>query len=112
MSFRKPYVLIREMPGSYVDGEWVPGSPAPVNIMASIQPVTGKDQITVPEGRRLTDFIKIYTDTEVLPVDEAASQQPDKLTWRGRDYECVQVDPRQMGVISHYKAIFSRIMTP
>lgn len=111
MSFRKPYVLTREIPGAYVEGEWIPGSTASVNIMASIQPVSGEDQITVPEGRRLTDFIKVYTGTEVLPVDEPTSQQPDKLTWRGNVYECVQVDVRQMGVISHYKAIFSKVMT-
>ena len=112
MSFRKPYVLIREMPGEYVEGEWVPGASSGVPFTASIQPVTGEDQMTVPEGRRLSDYIKIYTSTEDKPLDVDTSQQPDKIEWRNHTYECIQVDVRQMGVINHYKAIFSRIITP
>lgn len=110
MSFRKPYILTREIPGYYLEGEWVPGIASSVPIRASIQPVTGEDQITVPEGRRLVDFIKVYTSTKVFTAAEATGQTSDKIVWQGDIYEAVQVDVRQMDVIPHYKAIFSRVV--
>lgn len=107
-SFRKPYTIQRPATGSYVNGVWVAGAATNVAIMATIQPVTGEDMKTLPEGRRLSDYVKVYTSTEVFPVSETI-QQPDQLVWRGSTYECISVDVRQMDVIAHYKAIFSKV---
>lgn len=107
--FRKPYNLIRLAPGAYVNGEWVPGTSSVIAMQATIQPMTGEDQFTLPEGRRLGDYIKVYTATAIQPVNETTGQQPDRLEWRGHTYECVQVDVRQMDVIPHYKAVFSKV---
>lgn len=109
MSFRKPQTIIRTTPGGYVDGKWVDGAPAPMTIKASVQPVTAEDQIVMPAGKRLSDYVKLYTSTELIPLSEGSQQQPDRLVWRGKEYECIELGVRQMRVIDHFKAIFSLV---
>jgi len=109
MSFRKPQQILRTTPGQYVDGKWVEGAQVTVPIMASVQPVTAEDQIVMPAGKRLSDYVKAYTSTELIPLSEGSEQQPDRLVWRGKEYECIELGVRQMNVINHYRAVFSLV---
>ena len=105
MSFRKPYTITRYASGTMVKGRYVAGSTSTLTIQASIQPVSGEDLKPLPEGRRLDDFVKVYTDSNL----QTLPSQPDRLTWRGYTYECISVDVRQMGVINHFRYIFSKV---
>ena len=109
MSFRKPQIITRTSAGSYVNGTFVAGSPSTITIQASIQPATGEDMKSLPEGRRLDDYVKVYTDSDLQVLEESSGIQPDKLEWRGHTYECISADVRQMGIISHFKYIFSKV---
>lgn len=109
MSFRKPYAVTRASVGEYVDGNFVPGSTSAVPITATIQPATLEDQIVLPAGKRLSDYVRVYTSTELLTAAEESGQQPDQLTWHGHTYECISVGAHQMDVISHWKCIFSKV---
>lgn len=92
-----------------MDGKWVAGPDSVLTILASVQPVTAEDQIVMPAGKRLSDYVKAYTSTELIPLSESSQQQPDRLVWRGRQYECKELGVRQMDVIPHYKIIFSLV---
>lgn len=114
MSFRKPIEITRTSAGSYVSGTFVNGSASTITIEATIQPMKSEDMgaldmVTLPAGRRLTDFVKLYTSTNLNTVSETTGQQPDRLTWRGHTYECISVDVHQMDVIPHYKCIFVKV---
>lgn len=109
MTFRQPQVILRAALGSYVNGEWIQGARSVLNITASVQPVKGEEVMTMPEGKRLADFVKIYTSTEIVPLIETIGQAPDQLQWHGHTYECIEVNVRQMDVINHYKAIFAKV---
>lgn len=109
MSFRQPYTITRTAAGSYVSGLFVAGSQLTLTIQASVQPVSGEDLKPLPEGRRLDDYVKVYTDSDLQMLQESTGKQPDRLTWRGHTYECISADVRQMGVISHFKYIFSKV---
>jgi hypothetical protein len=109
-SFRKPQAIQRQASGSYVNGEWIPGSSTPLNITASVQPAKMEDLINLPVGRRLADFIRLYTSTELLTVGEgAAAQQPDLFDWHGHTYQCDSVGMWQNGIRSHWKCIFVKV---
>ncbi len=109
MSFRKPYTITRYAAGTTVKGRFVAGSSSALTIQASVQPVTGEDLKPLPEGRRLDDYVKVYTDSNLQMMQETTGTNPDRLTWRGHTYECISADVRQMDVISHYKYIFSKV---
>lgn len=106
MSFRKPQTITRLAAGSYVNGDWVDGAESSLTIAASVQPMSMEDMKDAPEGRRLSDMVKMYTDADLFTVeDSGANQQPDKLTWRGREYEIISKGVHQMSVIPHYKYV-------
>lgn len=110
MSFRKPFDVLHEAAGSYVSGIYTAGVKTVTSIEASIQPVTEQDLITAPEGRRISDMIKIYTNAPLQEGGEGTNLQPDLIVWRGYAYEINSVSVRQMNVINHYKIYATRRM--
>lgn len=110
MSFRQSFDVLHETIGAYVAGVFVPGVRSVLTIQATVQPVTGQDLITAPEGRRINDMVKVYTNASLQESDEGTSLQPDMIVWRGNAYEVSAIDVRQMGVINHYKVVASRRM--
>lgn len=109
MSFRKPQTITRTAAGSYVDGLFVAGITSSITIQASVQPATGEDIKALPEGRRLDDYVKVYTDADLQVLGEVNGLQPDRLSWRGHTYECISADVRQMSIINHFRYIFSKV---
>lgn len=104
MSFRKLQNIKRTAPGTYVNGVFVEGAETTLTIMASVQPLSDQDLVAVPEGRRESDMVKIYTDTDLYSQgDRGSGQSPDRLVWIGEDYEISSKSVRQMGVINHYR---------
>jgi hypothetical protein len=55
-------------------------------IVASIQPLSGKDLQQLPEGMRTERTKKIYTQTELFTAEVSASTVPDRLSYDGVDY--------------------------
>jgi hypothetical protein len=109
-SFRKTFDVLHESAGAYVQGIFVAGARSVVPIQASIQPVTGQDMITAPEGRRIQDMVKVYTVSELQEGEEGTGLMPDLIVWRGFAYEVTSIEVRQMDVINHYKITATRRM--
>lgn len=75
--------------GSYNDaGEWVPAVAATVNIAATIQPVSGRQLLDMPEGIRNEARWTIWT------VNTVALN--DRITYQGDAYRVVFVWPRNV----------------
>lgn len=77
--------------------------------MASIQPVVmGQDMASLPEGRRISDFVKIYTGVNLKVTDDGEGVQPDMIVYDGHCYELVSRYANQNAIIPHYKFIAVR----
>lgn len=107
-SFRKQYTIIRRSPGSYVDGYWVEGAETNIAIKASVQPLKVSEIEALPEGKRSSAAIKIYSDSKLLPAKQAtettAATSADLLQYDDSIWEIVACAAYQSGVIPHYKA--------
>jgi hypothetical protein len=104
MSLRQPYIVLREAAGAYVNGAWVAGVRSVLTVQASVQPIKlGQDMQAVPEGRRLSDFVKVYTGSPLFITDEANSVQPDIIVSGGFGYELNDISAAQSGVLNHYR---------
>ena len=104
MSFRHPKLLLREALGSYVNGQWISGARDTTEIQASIQPVVlGQDMQSVPEGRRQSDFIKIYSTEKLLLASDEPGMQSDIIVHEAQGYELTGTSAYASGVIPHYK---------
>lgn len=110
MSFRKPIDILREAAGSYVNGLWSPGARSSTTAMASVQPVAmGRDMQALPEGRHLSDFVKIYTDDRLSVTADGEGVQPDIVAHDGYGYEVIDIAASQSGVINHYKYLGAKV---
>lgn len=110
--FRTAQTILRQVPGGYVDGVWISGAESTVIIQASVQPLRDSDikMVTLPQGRLLQDIVRIYTNDELVTVeDKGDNQQPDKLVWRGTTYELSSRFDWQSGVISHFKYFATKV---
>ena len=110
MSFRKLKDILREAAGTYSNGVWAPGARSAVTTLASVQPVVmGQDMHALPEGRHLSDFVKLYTNDKLNVTADGEGVQPDIVIHEGYGYELVSIFANQSGVISHYKYIGSKV---
>ncbi len=110
MNFRKLKDILRESSGTYTNGKWVAGARNALTTLASAQPVVmGQDMHAMPEGRHLSDFIKIYTSDRLPVTADGEGVQPDILVHEGYGYELVSIFTNQSGVISHFKYIAVKV---
>jgi hypothetical protein len=110
MSFRKPYLILRETAGEYVDGVWQAGARLAMTVQASVQPMPANSGMQpLPEGRRLSDFRKVYCALELQVTSTDDAIQPDIIVSEGWGYELTDVDANQSGVINHYRYTAAKI---
>lgn len=107
---RRPVVVKRQAVGAYDEnGRWQEGTTSQLTIMASVQPLKVSEMQALPEGRRSSSAVKVYTDTLMQRAEEqtetTSAQNPDIVTWQGRTYEVVDCLIYQSGIIPHYKAL-------
>ena len=80
--YTKPYQVIRNRTGAWVEGRWVPIEPAPVSLQLGIQPVQG-------EG----DGLVCFANPGVLTARDAGSGvEGDIVIVHGQRYIVVAVD--------------------
>lgn len=109
-SFRTVQQVLTETAGTYADGLWVPGTRAATTTLASIQPaIVGQDMQALPEGRHMSDFVKLYTLDRLKVTADGEGVQPDIVVWQGYGYELVSIFANQSNVISHYKYIAVKV---
>jgi hypothetical protein len=110
VSFRKLKDILRESAGTYTNGVWAPGARSAVTTLASVQPVVmGQDMHALPEGRHLSDFVKLYTNDKLNVTADGEGVQPDIVIHEGYGYELVSIFANQSGVINHYKYVGSKV---
>lgn len=100
----EPITLRRTAAGSRdALGDFVAGTTSTSSIKASVQPLTGKDADSLPEGERHKDWLKLYTRTELRPVSQHAGSAGDRVEVDGITYE-VRTVKRYRAVCPHYRA--------
>lgn len=101
--FRKPHTVRTPSAGRYVNGEWVEGSYTETTIQCSVQAIKSNQEVeALAEGRRITDYRRIYTDAKLQTSDDDHLKSPAIIVIDGFEYEVKQRAPWQNGLIPHY----------
>lgn len=61
-------------------------------IRASIQPVNARELMLLPEGMRNAGAMAVYTTCELFTVQTSECKTPDRLTYRGVEYQIHSVE--------------------
>lgn len=92
-----------------VNGLPVNPPPTLLTIRGGIQPTTGEDLVSLPEGQRERISYKIYSVTEMKTNKAEGRQKADVLTIYGEEYEVQQVQNHFGLGLNHWKAIATRL---
>lgn len=95
--------------GSYVRGDWVVAAVENFTFTGSVQPLTGKETEFLPENRRDTGLVKIYSNTPLEVSLEGSNTAGDVVIWAGKRWEVVQELVYANGLVEHYKYIAAYI---
>ncbi len=93
-NFAKKISVQRSLPGAHDEhGRWQEQAKEELSIDAVVQPARGQELQRLPEGRRTSETIKVYTTTKLLSAEVDTQNQPDVLVWQGREYQVETIDP-------------------
>jgi hypothetical protein len=93
-------------PGTYVAGVFTPAATSTVSVIASVQPMTGRDLQRLPDGLRAMELLVVFSVDELKVA--APGVRPDVLaiddaTWQVETVERFNV----LG--NYYRSIVSKI---
>jgi hypothetical protein len=94
-------------------GRYVPGAVQSFWILGSVQPISGRETLSLPEGERSRDWRKVYTRTQLRPVETGAllggaGRAGDRVVIDGEIFEVRTVQPYR-AIIPHYRADCVRV---
>lgn len=95
--------IVRSNPGTYENGRWTEGEKEVLTIIAVVQPLKSHEMVRVPEGRRTTGALKVYTMSRLQTADVKKQVQPDRFCWHGDEFEILAVDDMSYG--GYYRGI-------
>lgn len=104
------YVLTRTTQGTYAAGRYTGGSTSTISIVASIQPLSGRDLQAMPEAQHGTETRVVYTKTPLQT--ESPAGPPDRVTIDGELWEVTQAFRWEAFGGAYYKAFISRLVSP
>ena len=99
--------LYRPGAGSYVGGKWMGGTATAPTVQAVVQNATPDDMLTVPEGLRSEEAIKLHSADPLRSVVEVGKTNADQVTYDGSKWLVQKVFNRRIG--GYYKAVAIRI---
>lgn len=101
------YTVTRRAPDTRVQGRTVEGSESTFSIVASVQPVSGRELRDLPEGERGDETIVIYTVTEVR-----SGANPDEIEVDGSRFVIVKCERWKSFGAQHFRAYAARKDAP
>ena len=113
-SFRRPLTIIRKSGKPVLDqatGKFIDQDEHHFKVNASVQPMKPNEMQALPEGRRGSRAVKVYSDVELYEADQKSGLQSDKFYWLGILFEVVASDAYQADVLSHYRAYATEVQS-
>lgn len=87
------------------DGRYVEGSITTSTLRGSLQPATGDDLATLPEGDRTKRVRVLFSRTALRTVDQGAGTSADQVTVDGDWFEVREVKPYGTTPLRHRRAV-------
>jgi len=110
--FSSAYTVKRKAAGVYTNGRWVEGVETTFTIQGDLQTLAQEEMQSLPEGRRINQTFKLYTETLLNPViDENGTPKTngDIVMVDNQRYEVIAVYPYQKFLLNHYKIAIQKV---
>lgn len=79
--------------GSYVEGEWIAGSPTASSIQAVCQPASQAEVLQLfPEGESDKLVYKFWSETKMKTANKATGIEADRVAYAGSTFKIISVE--------------------
>ena len=95
--------VLRSARGEYIKGEFKDSETQKMVICANVQPFDYRQLIREPQGRRIRDAIRIYSEEKLIPQNDGIAA--DRVEYLGNVYEVYQVKAYLNTSLRHFKSI-------
>jgi hypothetical protein len=100
--------ISRDTAGTWANGRYTPGARSiTAGVVASFQPLRGREIEILPEGDRSKRSGKLYTAVEILAADRDTQLGADRIVFDGDTFEVLSVEKHHFG--GYWKAIVVRV---
>lgn len=105
------YTITRTASGTYdATGAYTQGGLSSFDIVASIQPATGRQLRDLPEGQRGDEVVAVFTITELRT--RTPTTEPDTVAYRGEPWTLITVKRWDSFGATHYECMACRGPSP
>lgn len=77
--------------GPYVKGRWQTQNQKALKVKAVVQPLRPEEVLRLEDSRHVQEALKLYSETELFPVDVDDKREPDVVVFDGREFEVESV---------------------
>lgn len=105
-AYTASYTVTRTAAGTTTKGRYTPGSTSTPSIVASVQPLTGRELQILPTLEHGEERRKLYTTTELYA--RVPGYEADTVSIGGEDWKVIKVEKHTGFGATYYKAIVSR----
>jgi hypothetical protein len=108
---RNTVELERFTAGSYTKGVYAKGQSTTCDLDVNVQPVKPSEMLSLPEGQRTKETIKIFSDEALRSVEQVGSEAADRITYNDKVYEVFSTKNWQFSRIAHWMSLAQRVNT-
>ncbi len=95
--------------GAYIDGIYQPSAVETIQVIGSLQPLSAKESLLLPENERNRESFNFFTEIELFPASENGIRQADIVLVDGVEFVVRSVERWRNTDISYFKSILQRI---
>ena len=91
-TFGVTVTVTRTAAGVYAKGEYAPGATSTLTTTMSVQPMSGRELLNLPEAQRTRQWVRGYCPIELRTADQSGSLKADLVAYAGKSYEVQKVE--------------------
>lgn len=95
--------------GYYLEGVYQPSATETVEVVGSLQPLSPKEALLLPENERNRESFNLFTEVELFPASEDGLRVADLVVVNGEDFQVRSTEAWRNVDLPYFKSILQRV---
>lgn len=95
--------------GAYIDGVYQPSATETIQVVGSLQPLTAKEALLLPENERNRESFNLFTEIELFPASEDGLRVADIVSVEGEDFLVRSIVRWRNVDLPYFKSLLQRV---
>lgn len=95
--------------GYYLEGVYQPAAVETIQVIGSLQPLSPKEALLLPENDRNRESYNLFTEVELLPSSENGLRIADTVEINGEQFQVRSTEAWRNVDIPYFKSLLQRV---